>query len=92
MSELKISPLLVGDNNKGEYISSEKLEKDEGEACINEQSVPDKTNHIVRDCIFSQLNKRSFLLEEKSDGEDIKERRSKRLKLFSRCKNQNMRR
>ena len=48
MSELKILPLLVGDNNKGEYISSEKLEKDEGEACINEQSVPDKTNHIVR--------------------------------------------
>ena len=29
-SELNISPLFVGDKNKGKYISSEQVDKDEG--------------------------------------------------------------
>ena len=50
MSEINISLLFAGDNNKGEYISSEQVVKYEGEACINDQSVHDKTNQVVRDC------------------------------------------
>ena len=43
-SELNISPIISGDNNKGEYISSEQVDKYEGEACINDQAVPDQKN------------------------------------------------
>ena len=44
-----MSQILALDNNKIEYISSDQVEKDEGESCINDQSVPDKTNQAVRD-------------------------------------------
>ena len=44
MSELNISLIIAGDNNKGEYISSEQVVKYEGEACINDQAVHDQKN------------------------------------------------
>ena len=54
MSELKISLLFAGDKNKGEYISSDKVVKYEGETCINDQAVHDKTNQVVRECTCIQ--------------------------------------
>ena len=60
MSELNTSPLLTGDKNKGDYISSVKLAKDEAEERINNKSVPDKTNQVVRDCAVFQKKKRRF--------------------------------
>ena len=42
MSELNIFLLITGENNKGEYISSNKVVKYEVEDCINEQALPDK--------------------------------------------------
>ena len=54
VSELNMSQILALDNNKVEYISSDQVEKDEGESCINDQSVPDKTNQDVRDCTYFQ--------------------------------------
>ena len=42
MSELNILRIISGDKNKGEYISSEKVVKYEGEACINNQTLPEK--------------------------------------------------
>ena len=48
MSELNISPLLAVDSNKVKHISSEQVEKYEGEAFINDQSFP-KKNQAVRD-------------------------------------------
>ena len=50
VSELNTFPILSGDKNKGEYISSYQVEKYEGEACINKKSVPDKRNKVVRYC------------------------------------------
>ena len=60
MSELNISLILVGDKNKGEYISSEQVGKYQGEACINDQAVPYKTNQVIRDCIGLQEKKKMF--------------------------------
>ena len=50
MSEFNIFLIFAGDKNKGEYISSEQVVKYEGEACINDQVVHNKTNKVVRDC------------------------------------------
>ena len=47
MSELNIYTIILGDKNKGEYISSEELDKYEVELCINEQSVPYKINQFI---------------------------------------------
>ena len=49
MSELNISLVFVGYKNKGEYISSEQVLKNEGGSCINDQTVHDKNNKMVRE-------------------------------------------
>ena len=49
VSEPIMFPILWEDNNKVDYTSSEKMAKYEGQACINDQSFPDKTNQVVRD-------------------------------------------
>ena len=68
MCELNILLILAVYNNKGEYVSSEQLEKYEGEALINYQSVPDKNNQVVGDFTGLQeknnicyLNRKGFL-------------------------------
>ena len=63
MYELNISLLIVGDNNKGEYIYSEQVVKYEGEACINDQDVHDKTKNVVRDCKGIQEKKNILYLK-----------------------------
>ena len=52
MYEINIFLLLVGYNNKGEYISIDQVIKDEVEVCINDQAVPDKTSQLVRRSFF----------------------------------------
>ena len=42
MSELNISLILERYKNKREYISCEKVTKEERESCINDHLVPDK--------------------------------------------------
>ena len=46
MSELNISMFLAGDNNKGEYISIKKVDRDEVESCINDNSLSDLKNMV----------------------------------------------
>ena len=65
MSELNISMLISGYKNKGDYISSYQVVKYEGEACINDQAVHDKTNQVVRDCTCIQEKKKIFYLNKK---------------------------
>ena len=61
MSELNIFLLFTGDNNKGEYISSYQVVKYELESCINDKSVHDKINQVVRDCTGIQENNIFYL-------------------------------
>ena len=63
VSELKILMLLKGNNNKGEYISSDQVVKYEGEACIKYQAVHEKTNQVVRNCAGIQEKKNIFYLK-----------------------------
>ena len=65
MSELKISLIFAGDKNEGEYISSEQVVKYEGQACINDQSVHEKTNQVVRECTGIHEKKNIFYLKRK---------------------------
>ena len=65
MYKLNISLIIEGDNNKGEYISSENVLKYEGEARINVQSVHEKINQVVRDCTGIQEKKNIFYLKRK---------------------------
>ena len=58
MSDFNISSLLSGENNKGGYISSEQVEKYEGEACINDQPVPEKK--VIGNFTGFQEKKRYF--------------------------------
>ena len=50
MSELNILLVFAGDKNKGDYISSEQVVTYGGKAYINDQSVNDRTNQVVREC------------------------------------------
>ena len=55
-----MSLLFAGDNNKSEYISIEQVVKYEGEACINDQAVYEKSNQVVRDCTGIQEKKHMY--------------------------------
>ena len=81
MSELNISLITPGENNKGEYISSEQVGKYESEAYINDKAVSEKQ---IRWLGIAQVSKkrRIFLPEEKRVAKDIKYRTSYRLKVY----------
>ena len=71
MSDIFNSLLFAGDKNKGEYISIDQVVKYEGEACINDQAVPDKKNQVVKDCTSIQKKNNIFIPEEKRVTEAI---------------------
>ena len=87
MSGFSIFPLLAGDNNKGEYISNDQVEKYEREARINEKSFPEKTNQVLGNAKVPKKRIGVFVPEEKRDGKAIKERITNRLKVSSICIN-----
>ena len=60
MSERNISPLIAGDKYKYEYIYSDQVVKNKVESCINDESVPNKINQVVRLCTVLQEKNRCF--------------------------------
>ena len=72
MSELNTSLLVSGYKDKFDYISNEQVGKEQGEACINYQSLPGKTNQAVRDCKRYKKIRDVFVPKEKRDCGAIK--------------------
>ena len=72
MSEINTLLILSWDKNKGEYISSDKVEKYEVEVCINNQSFPDKKTRLLGTAQVSKKKRGIFVPEEKRAGGDIK--------------------
>ena len=63
VSEFNIFTLLSGYNDKCEYISNEQVDKDEGEACINDLLVPDQKNILLGTAQFSKKIRGVFVPE-----------------------------
>ena len=65
MSELKIFMIISVHKDKGEYISSEQVEKYEGESYINDQSVPEKQTRLLGTSQISKKRRGIFVTEDK---------------------------